>query len=321
VLVGAVSRRTPRSQQFRFVRWKVVEDLCQRVAEGGKPFRRLWSDRVVFGCGEVPAHGGFHVSEALVHRRQHVEEFIEVRRRDAHRGLPVEVGAERFEQRPLAREVAVQHRLRHTGLLGHRGHRDVQRVPGLDECGQRRDDPVSSEPPLLLPQRHRLLPRVNVGARGGSLSHGGCEHDALRTAARQLPARHGVRPVRRRPEHHALERRASRAELVTEEPIGPGTRFVTVNRDQEMQSTITRFDRPDRLELHVTGKAMDVDSTLTFRPSDSGTKLAMEFEPHPKGVMKILFPLLKPIIKRDLRTQHRKFAEFCEMQGRQPTSS
>lgn len=113
---------------------------------------------------------------------------------------------------------------------------------------------------------------------------------------------------------------ASRADLVTEEPIGIGTRFVTVNRGQELESRITRLDRPDRLEFDVTGKLMDVAGAFTFTPSGEGTTLVMEFEPSPKGIMKALFPLLRPVIRRDLRTQHLKFKDFCEMQRQQPTA-
>jgi len=107
---------------------------------------------------------------------------------------------------------------------------------------------------------------------------------------------------------------ASRAELMTEEPIGLGTRFVAVNRGQELEQTITRFDRPGRIDFDVTGKLLDVASTFTFTASESGTRLVIEFEPHPKGIMKVLFPILSPAIRRDLRSQHLKFKAFCETQ-------
>lgn len=107
---------------------------------------------------------------------------------------------------------------------------------------------------------------------------------------------------------------ATRAELLTDEPIAQGARFATVNRGQQMESTVTRFDRPGRLDFDVTSRFMDVASTFTFTPSGSGTTLVIEFEPQPKGVMKVLFPLLSPVIRRDLRTQHLKFKTYCEAQ-------
>lgn len=108
---------------------------------------------------------------------------------------------------------------------------------------------------------------------------------------------------------------ASRAEMTSAEPIGQGSRFMTVNRGQELESVITTFDRPERLDFAVSGKAMDVAGTFRFTEAGAGTALVMEFDPHPKGIMKILFPVLRPMIRRDLVKQHRKFKEFCESQG------
>lgn len=105
---------------------------------------------------------------------------------------------------------------------------------------------------------------------------------------------------------------ASRAELTSAEPIGEGSRFETVNRGQRLTSTITTFERPARLDFSVTNKNLDVDTTFLFTETDTGTDLVIEFEPHPKGVMKALFPILKPLIKRDLVNQHLKFKAFCE---------
>lgn len=106
----------------------------------------------------------------------------------------------------------------------------------------------------------------------------------------------------------------SKAEMTSSGPIGNGSQFVVFNRRQEMHSTITRFDRPDQLDFSVTSKALDVASTFRFASDDEGTALVIEFEPRPKGVMKALFPVIKPFIQRDLRNQHLKFKDFCESQ-------
>lgn len=57
---------------------------------------------------------------------------------------------------------------------------------------------------------------------------------------------------------------------------------------------------------------MDVLGTFSFKSVGSGTELVIEFDPTPKGVMKVLFPVLKPVIRRDLAKQHKKFGAFCE---------
>ena len=105
---------------------------------------------------------------------------------------------------------------------------------------------------------------------------------------------------------------ASRAEMMSDGPIGHGSKFVAVNRGQEMKSTITTFERPERLDFSVAGKTMNVDATFRFTQAAAGTGLSIEFVPHPKGVMKVLFPLLRPLIRRDLAKQHVKFKEYCE---------
>lgn len=113
---------------------------------------------------------------------------------------------------------------------------------------------------------------------------------------------------------------ASRAAMLSDEPIGQGSRFVAVNRGQEADSTITVFDRPERLEFAVTNNRLDVAATFRFSEVDGGTRLTIEFEPTPKGAMSLLFPLLRPLIRRDLATQHRKFKAFCEARAKAPAS-
>lgn len=113
-------------------------------------------------------------------------------------------------------------------------------------------------------------------------------------------------------------RGASKCEMKTNDPVRLGSRFVTVNRGQEMTSTITTYERPNRLDYTVTSKAMDVNGAFTFFETDNGTQLEIRFDADPKGIMKLLFPLLKPIIRHDLKTQHLKFGKFCETQNRSP---
>lgn len=105
---------------------------------------------------------------------------------------------------------------------------------------------------------------------------------------------------------------ASEAEMLSSGPIGQGTTFLAINRGQRMKSTITSFDRPKRLEFSVSNRALDVDARFIFHEAETGTELTVEFYPQPKGVMKFLFPVLKPMIARDLRNQHLKFKTFCE---------
>lgn len=108
----------------------------------------------------------------------------------------------------------------------------------------------------------------------------------------------------------------SRAELTSEEPVRQGSVFVTDHGGPlgQIESTITMFDRPRRLEFAATSKRMDLAISLTFTESGTGTLLHGTFDPKPKGIMVVLFPLLRPIIRRDMAKQHQHFKALCESQ-------
>lgn len=105
-----------------------------------------------------------------------------------------------------------------------------------------------------------------------------------------------------------------RVEMLTDGPVGRGSRFVTDIGPPlgEIDVTIAVFDRPERLEFDSTSRAMDL--TITFRISSSSgvTTMVGDFVPSPKGVMRLLFPLLKPMIARDMAKNHAKFEALCE---------
>jgi uncharacterized protein YndB with AHSA1/START domain len=104
----------------------------------------------------------------------------------------------------------------------------------------------------------------------------------------------------------------SRSERVGDGPIGRGSRFVTVNRGKPYDSVLSTYERPTLLVYDVTGPQMDITTTFRFAPKDDGTAVGSEFDFRPKGFTKVIFPLLKPAIRKDLATQSASFARFCE---------
>ena len=108
----------------------------------------------------------------------------------------------------------------------------------------------------------------------------------------------------------------SKAELTTDEPIGHGSKFVTEHGSPlgQIESTITVFDRPERLEFAATSKRMDLAISFTFTDAGSGTLVHGTFDPKPKGIMAVLFPLLRPMIRRDMAKQHQNLKALCESQ-------
>jgi uncharacterized protein YndB with AHSA1/START domain len=95
----------------------------------------------------------------------------------------------------------------------------------------------------------------------------------------------------------------SQAELINDEPVGLGSRFLVTNRRQEYVGTITRHQRPHHVTFQVTGKQLDITGTFTFTADHDGTALDAESDFRPKRAMKLLFPLIAPLIRRDLPRQ------------------
>jgi len=112
----------------------------------------------------------------------------------------------------------------------------------------------------------------------------------------------------------------SSAELTSNEPIGEGSQFLTVNKIQEQDIAITAFDRPRRVDFTVSGPRMDIPTTFTFTEADGGTALVGSFDVRPKGLMSFFFPLLKPMVRRELSKQHVKFKQLCESQAQSDDS-
>ena len=105
--------------------------------------------------------------------------------------------------------------------------------------------------------------------------------------------------------------RVSSAELRSPEPIGPGSRFAVVNGGTPYDVTITSYDRPSRLVFEASGKP-DLTIACTLTPTGEGTELESDFDFRPKGVLKVVFPLLAPVIRRDVPRQYASFKALCE---------
>ena len=105
--------------------------------------------------------------------------------------------------------------------------------------------------------------------------------------------------------------RVSQAELRSPEPIGPGSRFAVVNGGTPYDVTITSYDRPSRLVFEASGKP-DLTIACTLTPTGEGTELESDFDFRPRGVLKMVFPLLAPVIRRDVPREYASFKALCE---------
>jgi hypothetical protein len=106
-------------------------------------------------------------------------------------------------------------------------------------------------------------------------------------------------------------RRVSSAELHSAEPVGQDSRFAVVNSGTTYEVTITTFERPSRLVFEARGNP-DLGIEYAFTPNGAGTDFASELDFRPRGVSKVVFALLAPVIRRDVRKQYAALKALCE---------
>ena len=92
------------------------------------------------------------------------------------------------------------------------------------------------------------------------------------------------------------------AEQVTPGPIGLGTRFraevTSRGRPVKMVIEFTDFERPRRLSSSTRTSAMDIRGTLTFDPVPEGTRMHWCWELAPRGLVRLLTPLVARMGRR-----------------------
>lgn len=96
--------------------------------------------------------------------------------------------------------------------------------------------------------------------------------------------------------------RMLRAEKLSPGPIGLGTRFrdevKSMGRPAEITIEIIGFERPRRLTNSIHMATMGVRGGLTFDPVPAGTRMRWAWELMPRGVFKLMTPLIARIGKR-----------------------
>jgi hypothetical protein len=96
-----------------------------------------------------------------------------------------------------------------------------------------------------------------------------------------------------------------RAEKITPGPVGKGTRFrsavASMGRTAEMLIEYTGYDRPMLLASTTTMAQADFNYLLTFEPAAAGTRMRWSGQVRPKGVFRLLGPMISWLGKRQER--------------------
>jgi hypothetical protein len=86
------------------------------------------------------------------------------------------------------------------------------------------------------------------------------------------------------------------AELISEGPIGPGTRFrtelQTMGRTMPMTVEFTAYERPWRLGSVTRSSMMETEGALTFESAPGGTRMRWSWDVRPRGALKLMAPFV-----------------------------
>jgi uncharacterized membrane protein len=119
--------------------------------------------------------------------------------------------------------------------------------------------------------------------------------------------------------------RMRRADQITEGPIGAGTRFraqtVSMGRPVDMVIEFTGYQRPRRLSESVHMASMELQGGLTFDPVPDGTRMRWSWELQPRGILKLMSPLVARMGRRQEQRIWTGLKRFLEEQKTPPVSA
>ena len=96
------------------------------------------------------------------------------------------------------------------------------------------------------------------------------------------------------------------SELLSPGPVGLGSRFRAVMgswpRRTTMTTEFTGYQRPRRLALRSHLSAMEIHGSLTFDPVPGGTRMRWSWEVAPRGLLKLMSPLVVRVGARQERS-------------------
>jgi hypothetical protein len=116
--------------------------------------------------------------------------------------------------------------------------------------------------------------------------------------------------------------RLRRVEQISAGPIGLGTRFraktTTMGRATGMTIVFTGYDRPRQLASSTHLAFMDIHGELRFEPVPGGTRMQWCWEVRPRGVLRLMSPLIARMGRRQEKAVWIGLKRLLEDHGRPP---
>ncbi|HET7271436.1 MAG TPA: nitroreductase/quinone reductase family protein, partial [Rubrobacter sp.] len=107
-------------------------------------------------------------------------------------------------------------------------------------------------------------------------------------------------------------------EKISSGPIGRGTQFraatKTMGRPVEMTIEFTEYERPRHLASLTHMPTMEIQGALSFDPVPQGTRMRWSWELEPRGVLRLLTPLIARMGQRQEETIWAGLKQFLEAQ-------
>ena len=108
------------------------------------------------------------------------------------------------------------------------------------------------------------------------------------------------------------------ADLISEGPIGLGARFrtelATMGRTLPMVVEFSGYERPGRLASVTRSSMMETQGALTFESVSGGTRMRWSWDVRPRGVFKLMGPVVGLIGRRQEQRIWGNLKELLEAQ-------
>ncbi len=108
-----------------------------------------------------------------------------------------------------------------------------------------------------------------------------------------------------------------RVEKLTPGPLGPGARYRgTFKGFGVIEYEFPEFDRPVRFSHRALVKVGEMYHTFEFEPVSEGTRLTQAIRAEPRGIGRLLRPLMPAMLRKRVRTINVELKQHLEEGGR-----